>query len=427
MSVTKPNQKRIKLEQLAEVSNNVINSQTFLERARLVKSAFTRVRALTVLVITAMLINLVRATIQTALNDIWNKFDLSVGVVTQQSFSKARKKYNWEACRLLRDETVKAILSYDGNTWCGYHVMAIDGSKIQLPADAKLRYKFGTSGRNKSSPTAQSSEIYDVFNHVIIDARLVPMARGERFLATKHIDFLVSLPSFGKELIIFDRGYASNELMRYCESKNVKYLMRVRTKFNVKIDELPLGIHNHMLGDGDDKINLRVVKFELPSGEIETLLTNLFEDDITVEEFKWLYFQRWPIETQYGNLKNKLEIENFSSRLENGIYQEYYMTAFAYNVISVAAMEAQPIIDERRAHKNNKYKYKVNFNQAVATYKEKFTVAMFNNDPKKRVKLIEEIIEKMSRNVVPIRPGRSSPRNPNPRKAKFHFNKKSNC
>ena len=57
-----------------------------------------------------------------------------------------------------------------------------------------------------------------------------------------------------------------------------------------------------MYGD----LSLRIVKFELPSSEIETLLTNLF--DIEESEFKELYFKRWPVEVNFDIVKNKLEL-----------------------------------------------------------------------------------------------------------------------
>jgi hypothetical protein len=40
---------------------------------------------------------------------------------------------------------------------------------------------------------------------------------------------------------------------------------------------------------------VRVVKFELPGGEVETLITDLFE--LWEECFPKLYFMHWPVET----------------------------------------------------------------------------------------------------------------------------------
>jgi hypothetical protein len=189
---------------------------------------------------------------------------------------------------------------------------------------------------------------------------------------------------------------------------------------------LPLGIHSFTLEQDNEKIKIRVVKFKLKGDEIETLVTNLFEN-LTCNDFKKLYFMRWPIETQYGALKNKLEIENFSSRTQEGILQDYYISVYLYNIIAIAANEVQPIIDEKRKDRGNKYKYKSNFNHAVGVMKNNYIRALLENDPVKMEELFSDIIVQMSKKIIPIRCNRSISRNPSPRKSKHHHNQKSNC
>ena len=65
---------------------------------------------------------------------------------------------------------------------------------------------------------------------------LEPITIDERTLAKRHIDALTKNMTDGKDLIICDRGYPSKDLIDYCESNNIKYLMRVRKKFNVAVD-----------------------------------------------------------------------------------------------------------------------------------------------------------------------------------------------
>jgi hypothetical protein len=130
------------------------------------------------------------------------------------------------------DQNIRSIYEEGYSTWHGYRVSAIDGSKIQLPSDSKLREVFGTAGRGETAVTAQSSCLYDVLNGFIIDARIAPMSTDERSLAMQHVDHLANLPSFKKELVIFDRGYPSFELLSHCEEKHISYLMRLRSKFN---------------------------------------------------------------------------------------------------------------------------------------------------------------------------------------------------
>ena len=59
-------------------------------------------------------------------------------------------------------------------------------------------------------------------------------------------------------------------------------------------------------------VRLRVIKLRLPTGQIETLVTTLTEEEMPEEAFGEWYALRWGIEVHYGQEKYALEIENFS-------------------------------------------------------------------------------------------------------------------
>jgi hypothetical protein len=334
---------------------------------------------------------------------------------------------NPEACRELFLHTVAQVYAHDVNRWHGMVVIAIDGSKLQLPNDKKLLKKFGGTGPTASSPTAQASMAYDILNNIIVDAEIEPLSIGEQELAARHINRIAQMEGIGDALVILDRGYSSVELMGHAEEKGHKFLIRLRRKFNADIDSLGKGIREYKLSYSKGILKVRVIKFTLPSGEIETLVTNLTDAGMGIEEFKELYFMRWPVETKYGEIKLKLEVENFSGRTEVAIQQDFFITMMLSNVIAVAALEAQPAVDMAREGKKNKHRYKVNVNHAIGTFKDRFIQALLETDPEKRAAQIQEIIKLLCKHVVPERKGRSSPRNPSPRKARFHHNMKSNC
>ena len=80
-----------------------------------------------------------------------------------------------------------------------------------------MREYFGSCGAGGSSPCAQGSLLYDIGNDLIADALIEPISVDERTLAKRHIEKLVEMESFGRELILFDRGYASKELIELLE------------------------------------------------------------------------------------------------------------------------------------------------------------------------------------------------------------------
>jgi hypothetical protein len=420
--------KRVNLEFIIGVVNNVVNSVKFKTLAPKKPTDFTRNRKMPLIPLVYFLLNLVRETSKVGLNRFIDFFPLDIKNITQQAFSKARQKLSWIALRYLMDEVTKSAYSGAYMTWHGFRMLAIDGVKIQLPSDPILRQIFGTFGRNNKAATAQGSALFDVLNNIIVDASIYPISIGERLMAMCHMDFLKNNVSTGiKNLVLFDRGYASFELIEYCVACGVTYVMRLKSKFNSRIDLLPLGCHYFTLRQGGKECFFRVIKFKLDTGEIETLITNLFDENLGTEDFKDLYNKRWRIEVKYNQLKHSLEIENFSGLTEEAIFQDFYVTILLNNILTIATWEAQDIVDENAKDKERKYEYKVNFNQAIGTFKNNFIAALIESNPVKRAAKIETIIKRMAEAVIPIRPGRSIPRNPCPREANFYHNIKSNC
>ena len=123
-----------------------------------------------------------------------------------------------------------------------------------------------------------------------------------------HLKVLQNLRSFAKELVIFDRGYPSFEMFEFCKLRGINFLMRAKSDFNNTIFMLPKGNHINvkLSKEGHDDIYVRVIKFDLPSGEEEVLITDVSDKRIGVKGFKKLYYMRWPIETKYDEIKNKL-------------------------------------------------------------------------------------------------------------------------
>jgi hypothetical protein len=423
-----PTKTIVSLDSIIAILENFLFSDDFTKIAKKTPNSFTRIRKMPLAALIIFMLNNVKQTTNVALNRFFAFMQERIKPVTAQAFSKARKNLRPEAIILLGDTVLKAI--YDGlfNVWHGYRVLAIDGTKIQLPSDPKLRETFGATGRNATAPTAQASCLFDVLNGFLLDAIIGPTSLGERAMAMLHLDHLrKKFSNRFKDLVIFDRGYASFKLIQHCAGHGITFVMRVKKDFNRAIDDMSLGCHNFFLCRGDEKHKIRVIKFRLPDGQIETLITTLFDYNLGVEAFKKLYFKRWPIETKYDDIKHKLEVENFSSRTEEGIYQDFYVTILLNNLIMVGIREAQGIVDENNKDKELKYEYKVNFNQAVGTFKDRFIMALLESDPMIRAKSVGIIIRLMAAAVIPKRPGRSNPRNPNPRVANFHHNKKSNC
>jgi len=420
--------KRITFQSAVDTSRERIFSIKFLELARKLPQYFTRKRKMPFTNLVLFMLNMVKTSIQVALDKFFEDIDQEEIHMSQQAYSKAREKIRWEAFRWLFKENVNDTYDNYYDTWRGYRVSAFDGSKLQLPDDPKLRNHYGTMGSAKVAVTAQASALYDVYNNVLIDVQIEPLKTDERTLALRHIAELCKMPSFGKELIIGDRGYASFELIETMKNSEISFLFRVKKGFNKNIDQLGEGDHSILIQKKNhDDINVRVIKFTLPSGEEETLVTDIADKRMGIQAFKELYFKRWPIETKYDEIKNKLQVENFSGRTINAINQDFFVSMHMSNIAAIARWEAQVEVDDERSLKDNKYDYHVNANLAIGTLKDRFIMAILEDNPRIRRKMVGRILYLLKFDSVPTRPNRSIPRNPSPRKAKFRHNRKSNC
>jgi len=401
----------------------MIDSDEYLQASKAHPQDFTRKRKMTFPDLIRFMITRRKGSTQNELEEYFDKIGAEK-TMTQQAFSEARLKIKDTALSMLYYGIIPTMYESQCDTWNGYRVLAIDGSKIALPDVDLLGRIYGTMGADSSSPTAQASICYDILNKVVVDALIEPLAVDERTMALRHIKNLDQSVRFEKELVIADRGYASFELIHGFNQEGLSYLLRVKRGFNADVDaqSQPDGIITlHRAGYPD--LPLRVIKFDLPSGETETLLTNLWDSNLTDEAFQALYFLRWPVEVKYDEVKNKLEIENFTGTSVLAIRQDFYATMYLSNIAAAAFWDAQAAVDQERDGKENKYRYQVNVNHEIGVLKSRLIYALTSPDPWPDV---ERILLRLARRVCPIKSGRSPKRNKFPRRSKFHWNSRSN-
>ena len=130
------------------------------------------------------------------------------------------------------------------------------------------------SGQGGKAVTARCSALYDIQNDIVLDAVLDKFSVGERSQALKLLEKRHIFKGV-KELIIFDWDYFSGDFMEELLAGGYEFVFRMPTRRLEQADSLPNGIHTVKvtLKDGI-RVHVRIVKFDLDSGETETLLTN---------------------------------------------------------------------------------------------------------------------------------------------------------
>jgi len=352
--------------------------------------------------IIGMCLNFTKKSLQLEIDNFMELTDPSIEKpITKQAFSKARQNISPDAFKYLFLMTSETMMeSSDIKRFKGYRIFAIDGTELQIPKTSETLKTF-TQDRGSTSPRARASTLCDVLSGYIIHANIEDTTVDERTLAMEHLEYYKAYHK-AKDIIIFDRGYPSRNLIRYLTENDMRFVIRMQKSFNKDIDDTDKP--DFFVNIADQKV--RVIKFALESGETETLITNLSKKSFNHAEFKELYFLRWGIETKYNTLKHKLELETFSGKTVISILQDFWATLYLSNLVSAIKSETDEAIAEKTKDKNLKYEYKTNENILIGKLRNKLILIILNDNPKKRKILLDKLVEQISSYKVPIVPGR---------------------
>ena len=176
-------------------------------------------------------------------------------------------------------------------------------------------------------------------------------------------------------------------------------------------------VFEHKFAKLKEKVKIRVVKVELLYGNTGYLAINLFNTDLTEEDFRDLYHTRWGIETKYNDIKNKLEIENFTGYSQDAILQDFYATMFLENLAGVLEFELHEDIETAHSSSENKCEYRMNM--TISELKRTVIERIATRLKSKRMRLFLETQNRLYKAAVPVRSDRASPCEKSHRAAKF--------
>lgn len=394
-----------------------------------VKNHFVRKRKLSLFQVIMYLLYTSKASMFQNLSRIREDLEcLDFPDISKQALSKARQFINpalfKELYYLSVDLFYKQLPSR--KLWNGYHLFAIDGSKIELP-NSKSNFEFfgemfGYSDPSRRFTMGLDSIVYDVLDDYIVHASFQRYLASERSAALEHLHNLEDLNIYQNSVVIFDRGYYSEDLFRYCVEHQHLCLIRLKQNYNIAkkcfgdiITVLPGNTK-----DGTENVKIRVIEVILNDGTKEYLATNLFDSHISQQMFRELYFYRWPVETKYKELKSRLAIEEFSGATTTSVLQEFYINVLLSNLSSLIKNQ----VDEKiqiTAKSTNKYRYQANrafIIGRIKTIVPKILSNLFD------LSAIDRLYKDSLRCRSQIMPGRTFRRKKNKAIGRTHFNNK---
>lgn len=405
---------------------NLVKSPLYLCEVRLNPKYFTREGKMNFVDLITFILNLTKKSLQLELDAFLKNVKGTEDTITKQAFSEARQKISPRAFQILFEENVKLFYTAtDLKTYKGYRLLAIDGSTLELQNTEELRATFGYAENNSALKVARAriSGLYDLENEFMIDAIIGRYDLDEREFALEHIK---KLQTYGlqKDLILFDRGYPSKNMIAVLAEAGIDYLMRVSTSFLKEVNGVKGRDEIVEFRYKGQNYKLRVIKIMLGTGEEEILITSILDQSFSYSDFKVLYFKRWGIETKYHEFKTKLQLENFTGEKAIAVQQDFYASMYLSNMVTLAKINTDEKIQARNKGKDLKYEYQTNTNILIGKLKDRLVIMMLEPNERKRIKLFKEIAKEIARNTVPIRPERQNERIKKKTRDRFPMNQK---
>ena len=421
-----------------------LREPAFLIRHRRDPKAFTRQRTLSFPVVVLCLLQKSVKSLQLHLHeflDQWHNDD-SASTASPGTFTRARAKLRPSAYVELNTQVLLPMVYHPEwvqalRHWQGHRVLGIDSSLIRLPATASLVNRFGlVECANQNGPgalrytQARISLLYDVLNQFGWDARLEPYAMAETELARDHLAH--ANPG---DLILCDRGYAGLHWFIFLRSLGMEFVVRCgqgsfgAVQALLKRDEAEVSWEVVLLAHSELKrelraaglpteLRVRLVTVRLTTGELEVLATSLLDPQhYPTAQFAQVYHWRWGIETFYGRLKGRLELENWSGKTKVAIQQDFQAAVFLSNLERVVGRAAGEELAQATAHREQP----AQLNRAVGlhTIKNQIIAMLAGRQPVKQV--LARLLQLFQANPVSVRTHPKVPRRKIPPGQSCHY------
>lgn len=377
---------------------------------------------------------------QSLKNELHKYFGYTIDCPSTASFNQRRSQIRIEAFQyLFRTFTAQYVKNSD--LFKGYRLIACDGSDVGIAHNPDDKDTYFTNGNVRGFNQLHLNAMYDLLNKVYTDIIIQPgRIENEHKAFCDMVDRYTGIP---KTLFIVDRGYESYNNLAHVQEKGAFYLFRCKDinssgilsglkhllpendvfDCNISIiltrkctneirkhPEIYKSFHKKDSFDYIDldknlyyKMDFRVLRFPISEDSYECVITNLPSTDFNVEEIKKLYSMRWGIETSFRELKYAIGLTSFHSKKIQYITQEIWARLILYNFCEI--ITSHVAINKC----TKKHVYQINYTFAIHICRH-FISKMAENSPPD----VEALI---SKEILPVRPGRHDPRKVKQKKA----------
>ena len=335
-------------------------------------------------------------------------------LVAKSAITQARQRLKDAPLEYLFATTAAewATRSADADRWRGLALYGMDGTTLRVADSDENRAAFGGQNTHRGPsgyPQVRVVALLALRSHLMSAFRFADYGTGETTLAR---EIWREIPE--RSLTIVDRNFlVAKDLMWWEASGDRHWLSRAkkRTKYAI-VEKLGRNDNLAVIEVNQDGLPqqwvVRAIDYQVKGHPPSTLLTSLTDAEACpAKELIALYHERWELELAYDELKTHMleRQEAIRSRTVEGVHQELWGIAIAYNLVRVEM--------ERAAKELGVPPTRISFTAALHIYREemRWIVAgarrmTTGTIPKQLVNLRQQ----MKRLVLPERRARSFPR-----------------
>ena len=158
--------------------------------------------------------------------------DIAQETFSKSAFVQARKKIKPEVFKHLNQRIIEEFYKDNSGVlrqFDNLRILAMDGSRLTLPFTKELEEIYGQTKNQTNTYIVQTKAcvLYDLLNEICINGVLSSIDTDERTQAKQLLEHCQA-----NDLIIYDRGYPSFELIYEHYQKNLHFLMRMPLDFS---------------------------------------------------------------------------------------------------------------------------------------------------------------------------------------------------
>lgn len=303
-----------------------------------------------------------------------------------------------QRCKL-ENEAVRRVLEVFSEqftaekTFMGYQLLSCDGSDVTIPTDSSDEETLIYTG-GKYINQYHLNALYDDLNHLYVDMiingkakageadALLEMVKYGRydhdhsiitadrnFISYNEIDqlnlmkqkFAIRAKDIGSNGILSNKGLSDEQ---FDKTITIRLVFRQTNAWKEKIANEPFTVFcptNCHLQSRDPMIDyydvsFRACRFKITDDTYECIITNLNEDEMSLEDIKKLYNYRWKIELSFRFLKYAIGLNAFHSKKRNLLKQEIYARVLFFNMTSLLTgnKNIEDYVDMRNKEKSDK-------------------------------------------------------------------------